>query len=260
MDELQRRIQIARGAVPADLALLNAQLVNVCSGECYPADVAIADGLVVGVSTPGEGYRGTKERDLQGRWLAPGLIDGHMHIESTMLVLSEFARIVTPRGITSVMLDPHEFANVMGVAGIRYVLESGRDLPLTAYVMLSSCVPASSFESPYRVLVADDLLPLLEDEHVLGLAEMMNMPGVLQGDEQVLAKIVATQRQGLVVDGHAPGLNGRDLCAYATAGVMSDHECTTLEEARQCVRLGMLLMIREGSAACMLDVVLAFVN
>jgi adenine deaminase len=158
------------------------------------------------------------------------------------------------------MLDPHEFANVMGVAGIRYVLESGRGLPLTAYIMLSSCVPASSFESPYRVLMAEDLLPLLEDDQVLGLAEMMNMPGVLRGDEQVLAKIVATQRQGLVVDGHAPGLNGSDLCAYATAGVMSDHECTTLEEARQRVRLGMWLMIREGSAACNLDALLPLVK
>jgi adenine deaminase len=260
MDELQRRIQIARGVIPADLVLRNAQLVNVCSGECYSADVAVADGLVVGVSAPGEGYRGHEERDLQGRWLAPGLIDGHMHIESTMLVLSEFTRIVTPRGVTTVMLDPHEFANVMGVAGISYVLESGRGLPLTAYVMLSSCVPASSFESPYRVLMADDLLPLLEDEHVLGLAEMMNMPGVLHGDEQVLAKIVATQRHGLVVDGHAPGLNGRDLCAYATAGVMSDHECTTLEEARQRIRLGMWLMIREGSAARNLDTLLPLVK
>ena len=151
-------------------------------------------------------YQGHEERDLQGRWLAPGLIDGHMHIESTMLVLAEFARIVVPRGVTAVMLDPHEFANVLGVAGIRYVLESGRGLPLSAYVMLSSCVPASSYESPYRVLMADDLLPLLEDERVLGLAEMMNMPGVLHGDEQVLAKIVATQQHGLVVDGHAPGL------------------------------------------------------
>src|SRR5205823_175616 len=248
MDRLQHRIQIARGAVPADLVLLNAQLVNVCSGECYPVDVAIADGFVVGVSAPGEGYRGLKERDLQGRWLAPGLMDGHMHIESTMLVLAEFARIVTPRGITTVMLDPHEFANVMGVEGIRYVLESGRDLPLNAYVMLSSCVPASSFESPNRILMAEDLLPLLQDKRVLGLAEMMNMPGVLHGDEQVLAKIAATQQRGLVVDGHAPGLSGHDLCAYATAGVMSDHECTSLEEARQRIRLGMWLMIREGSA------------
>jgi adenine deaminase len=260
MDGLQRRIWIARGEMPADLVLRNARLVNVCSGECYPADVAIADGLVVGVSTPGDGYYGHEERDLQGRWLAPGLIDGHMHIESTMLLLSEFTRLVTPRGITAVMLDPHEFANVMGVEGIRYVLESGRGLPLSVYVMLSSCVPASSYESPYRVLMADDLLPFLEDERVLGLAEMMDMPGVLHGDEQVLAKIVATQKHGLVVDGHAPGLSGRDLCAYAAAGVMSDHECTTLEEARQRIRLGLWLMIREGSAARNLDALLPLVK
>ncbi len=260
MDELRRRIRVARGEEPADLLLRNARLVNVCSGECYPADVALADGLVVGISTPGGGYRGHLERDLQGRWLAPALIDGHMHIESTMLVLSEFARIVVPRGVTTVMLDPHEFANVLGVEGIRYVLESGRGLPLNAYVMLSSCVPASSFESPYRVLMADDLLPLLQEERVLGLAEMMNMPGVLHGDEQVLAKIIATQRGGLVVDGHAPGLSEADLCAYATAGVMSDHECTTLEEARQRIRLGMWLMIREGSAARNLDDLLPLVK
>jgi adenine deaminase len=260
MDKLQRRIEMARGILPADLVLRNARLVNVCSGECYPADVAVADGLVVGISEPGAGYRGREERDVEGRWLAPGLIDGHMHIESTMLVLSEFARLVVPRGITAVMLDPHEFANVMGVEGIRYVLASGRGLPLTTYVMLSSCVPASSFESPYRVLMAEDLLPLLEEERVLGLAEMMNMPGVLQGDEQVLAKILATRRRGLVVDGHAPGLNELDLNAYATAGVMSDHECTTLEEARRRLRLGMWLMIREGSAACNLDALLPLVQ
>src|SRR5258706_11598863 len=260
MDGLQRRIRIARGEIPADLVLHNARLVNVCSGECYPADIAIADSRIVGVSAPGEDYWGHEERDLEGRWLAPGLIDGHMHIESTMLVLSEFARIVTPLGVAVVMLDPHEFANVMGVAGIRYVLESGRDLPLSVYVMLSSCVPASAFESPYRVLTADDLLPLLKEERVLGLAEMMNMPGVLHADEQVLAKIVAAQKHGLVVDGHAPGLDGRDLCAYATAGIMSDHECTTLEEARQRIRLGMWLMIREGSAARTLDTLLPLVK
>src|SRR5579863_1838925 len=260
MDKLQRRIQVARGVLPAELVLRNAKLVNVCSGECYPADIAITGGLIVGVSGPHGAYRGREERDLEGRWLAPGLIDGHMHIESTMLLLSEFARLVAPRGITAVMLDPHEFANVMGVEGIRYVLESGRNLPLSAYVMLSSCVPASSYESPYRVLTADDLLPLLEDERVLGLAEMMNMPGVLHGDEDVLAKIVATHRYGLVVDGHAPGLSGQDLCAYATAGVMSDHECTTVEEARQRLRLGMWLMIREGSAARNLDALLPLVK
>jgi adenine deaminase len=260
MDGLQRRIQIARGDMPADLVLRNARLINVCSGEYYPADIAIADGFVVGVSAPGDGYQGREERNLQGRWLAPGLIDGHMHIESTMLVLAEFARIVTPRGVTAVMLDPHEFANVLGIAGIHYVLESGRGLPLSTYVMLSSCVPASSYESPYRILMADDLLPLLEDQRVLGLAEMMNMPGVLHADEQVLAKIVATHKHGLVVDGHAPGLTGRDLCAYAAAGIMSDHECTTLEEARQRIRLGMWLMIREGSAARNLDTLLPLVK
>ena len=260
MEELRRRIRIARGEEPADLLLRNARLVNVCSGECYPADVALADGLIVGISEAGGRYRGHEERDLEGRWLAPALMDGHMHIESTMLVLSEFARLVVPRGVTTVMLDPHEFANVLGVEGIRYVLESGRGLPLNAYVMLSSCVPASSFESPYRILMADDLLPLLQDERVLGLAEMMNMPGVLHGDEQVLAKIIATQRSGLVVDGHAPGLSEADMCAYATAGVMSDHECSTLEEARLRIRLGMWLMIREGSAARNMDDLLPLVK
>src|SRR6202051_5082593 len=137
MDTLRRHIKVARGELMADSVLLNANLVNVCSGECYQADIAIVDGIIVGISEAGEGikYQGREERDLQGRWLAPGLIDGHMHIESTMLLLSEFTRIVTPRGITTVMLDPHEFANVMGVEGIRYVLASGRGLPLTAYVM-----------------------------------------------------------------------------------------------------------------------------
>jgi adenine deaminase len=260
MNRLQRRIQIARGSLLADLLLRNARLINVCSGECYLADVAVTDGLIVGVSEPAEGYHGHEERDLAGRWLSPGLIDGHMHIESTMLVLAEFARIVVPRGTTTVMLDPHEFANVLGVEGIRYVLAAGRDLPLSAYVMLSSCVPASSFESPNRVLMAEDLLPLLEDERVLGLAEMMNMPGVLQGDEQVLAKILATRQRGLVIDGHAPGLTHRDLNAYAVAGIMSDHECINLEEARQRIRLGMWLMIREGSAARNLDALLPLVQ
>jgi len=172
MDELRRRIQVARGELPADLVLRNANLVNVCSGECYLADVALADGRIVGIDTHDNvhtyRYHGRQERDLAGRWLAPGLIDGHMHIESTMLVLPEFARLVVPRGVTAVILDPHEFANVMGVEGIRYVLEAGRGLPLSTYVMLSSCVPASSFETPYRVLLADDLLPLLQEERVLG--------------------------------------------------------------------------------------------
>jgi adenine deaminase len=264
MNKLQRRIQVARGEVAADLLLRNAQLVNVCSGECYFADVAIVDGIVVGVYAHGDAplksHHGCEERDLQGRWLAPGLIDGHMHIESTMLTLSEFARLVVPRGVMAVILDPHEFANVMGVAGIRYVLESGLGLPLTSYVMLSSCVPASSFESPYRILLAHDLLPLLQDKRVLGLAEMMNIPGVLHADEQVLEKIYATLQHGLIVDGHASGVRGADLSAYAAAGIMSDHECTTVEEARERIRLGLWLMIREGSAAQNLAALLPIVQ
>src|SRR5689334_21004032 len=265
VEDLRRRIQVARGEIPADLVLRNAQLVNVCSGECYPADVALVDGYIASVqalepSLSAPRCQGREERDLQGRWLAPGLIDGHMHIESTMLVLSAFAQLVVPRGVTTVMLDPHEFANVMGVDGIRYVLASAQNLPLSAYVLLSSCVPASEFESPYRVLLAKDLLPLLQEERVLGLAEMMNVPGVLGADEQVLAKISATLQHGLVVDGHAPGLRGADLCAYAAAGIMSDHECTTLEEARERLRLGMWLMIREGSAARNLDALLPLIK
>ena len=268
---LRRRIEVARGEVPADLVLRNAKLVNVCSGEIYQADIAILAGLVVGVDAVDEHdaeeyniarkrYHGNEERDLQGRWVAPGLIDGHMHIESTMLTLPEFARIVVPRGVTTVMLDPHEFANVMGVEGIRYVLESSKHLPLSAYVMLSSCVPASAFESPYQVLQAEDLLPLLDDERVLGLAEMMNVPGVLQGDEQVLAKIAATLRHARVVDGHAPGVHSFDLNAYAASGIQSDHECVTVDEARQRIRLGMWLMIREGSAAQNLHALLPLVQ
>ncbi|RAQ95610.1 adenine deaminase [Thermogemmatispora tikiterensis] len=260
VEGLRQRIRVARGEEPADLVLRNARLVNVCSGECYPADIAIAGGRIAGISEPRGDYCGQQERDLEGRWLAPGLMDGHMHIESTMLVLSEFARLVVPRGVTAVMLDPHEFANVSGVAGIRFVLETARGLPLDAFVLLSSCVPASQYETPYRPLLASDLLPLLSEERVLGLAEMMNMPGVLNGDEEVLAKIAATLNHGLVVDGHAPGLQGRDLCAYASAGISSDHECTTVAEARERLRLGMWLMIREGSAARNLEALLPLIQ
>jgi adenine deaminase len=260
VEGLRQRIRVARGEEPADLVLRNARLVNVCSGECYPADIAIAGGRIAGISEPRGNYGGQQERDLEGRWLAPGLMDGHMHIESTMLVLSEFARLVVPRGVTAVMLDPHEFANVSGIAGIRFVLETARGLPLDAFVLLSSCVPASQYETPYRPLLASDLLPLLSEERVLGLAEMMNMPGVLNGDEEVLAKIAATLNHGLVVDGHAPGLQGRDLCAYAAAGISSDHECTTVAEARERLRLGMWLMIREGSAARNLEALLPLIQ
>lgn len=243
---LAHRIAVARGQAPADLVLRGGRLLNVCTGRVEAEDVAVAEGQVVAL---GPGYRAGREVDLEGRFLLPGLIDAHMHLESTMMVLGEFARTVVPHGTTAVVLDPHEFANVLGLEGIRYVLDSGRDVPLSTYVMLSSCVPASAFETPLQPLSAADLAPLLEHPKVLGLAEMMDVAGVLAGNHDVLAKIEAVRALGGVVDGHAPGLSGRDLCAYATAGPMSDHESSTPAEARERLRLGLWLMVREGSAA-----------
>ncbi|MHB1500686.1 MAG: adenine deaminase [Candidatus Dormibacteria bacterium] len=254
---LAHRIAVARGQAPADLVLRGARLLNVCTGLVEAEDVVVAEGRVVALGT---GYRAQREVDLEGRFLVPGLIDAHMHLESTMMVLAEFARTVVPHGTTTVVLDPHEFANVLGIEGIRYVLDSGRDLPLSAYVMLSSCVPASSFETPLRPLRAADLVPLLEHSRVLGLAEMMDVAGVLSGDPDVLAKIEAVRALGGLVDGHAPGLSGRDLCAYATAGPMSDHECSTPAEARERLRLGMWLMVREGSATRNLQALLPVIQ
>ncbi len=226
--------------------LRNARVLSVVTGELLAGDVVVQDGHVVAI---GSGYEGVREHDLGQAVVVPGLIDAHMHLESTMLGLAEFSRAAVPHGTTSVVLDPHEFANVLGVDGIRHVLASGRGLPLDAFVMLSSCVPASPFESPRGPLAVADLLPLLAEERVLGLAEVMDMAGVLAGAEPVLAKIEAARRRGGLVDGHAPGLSGRDLCAYAASGIMSDHECTTAEEARERLRLGMWLMVRQGSAA-----------
>lgn len=250
---IARRLRIASGEEPADLVLRRANVVNLCSGEIYLDDVVIADGRVV---TLGAGYEGLAEHDLEGRYLAPGLIDGHMHLESTMMVMGEFARTVVPHGTTTVVIDPHEFANVLGLEGIHYVLDSARGVPLNVYAMLSSCVPASPLESPRAPLLAADLLPLLYDPRVLGLAEVMDVAGVLRGDEQVVAKIEAAQRRGLRVDGHAPGLRGHALGIYAAAGIQSDHECATVDEAREKLRLGMWLMAREGSAARNLETLL----
>ncbi len=256
---IARRIRVARGEEPGDLLLRNGQLVNVCSGEIYPAEILIVEGTIAAIGQPGE-YEARASRDLGGRFLVPGLIDGHMHIESTMMTLAHFAQVVVPRGTTTVIIDPHEYANVLGVEGIRYALASGRNLPLTVYAVLSSCVPASPLESPRQALSAADLLPLLEDDRVLGLAEMMDVSGVLHADPQVLAKIEATRARRRVVDGHAPGVRGRDLNAYTAAGIMSDHESTSIDEAREKLRLGMWLMVREGSAARNLETLLPLIK
>ncbi len=240
---LEERIRVALGEEPADLVLRNARLVNVFSGEVHPADVALHAGRVVGIGD----YSGREEIDLQGHYLCPGFIDGHVHLESAMVHPAEFARAVVPRGTTTVVADPHEIANVMGVAGVRYMIEATAGLPLNVYLMAPSCVPASPLETAGASLGPADLADLFQEERVLGLAEMMNFPGVLRRVPEVLEKLRVAG--GRPVDGHAPGLTGKELCAYIAAGIGSDHECTNLAEALEKLRLGMAIMIREGSTA-----------
>src|SRR6476660_3419777 len=241
MRNLEEKLSIARGERPAELIFKNANLVNVLSGEIYQTHVAVQDGRVIGVGD----YQGNKVIDLKGAHLAPSLIDSHFHVESSMLTMPEFARAVVPHGTGACVIDPHEYANVLGLDGIRYVLESSRNLPLDFFIMLPSCVPATPFETAGARLTADDLRLMIADERVAGIAELMNYPGVFLGDESELAKIAAGK--GKNIDGHAPGLRGKNLNAYALAGVRSDHESTEVEEAREKVRLRMHILLREGS-------------
>ncbi len=241
MRDEQHKLRIARGEEPAEVVFQNANLVNVLSGEIYRTNVAVADGRVVGVGD----YEGQKAIDLEGAFLAPSLIDGHFHVESSMLTMPEFARAVTPHGTGVVVIDPHEYANVLGLDGIRYVLESSKNLPLDFFIMLPSCVPATHLETAGARLTADDLKLMIADERIAGVAELMNYPGVYLGQESELAKIRAGK--GKAIDGHAPGLKGKNLNAYVLAGVRSDHESTELEEAQEKLRLGMHLLLREGS-------------
>jgi adenine deaminase len=242
--ELRRKlIEVARGDAPADTLLKNARLVNVRSGEIHDADIAIYDGRVAGFGD----YTARETIDLEGQHVCPGLIDAHVHIESSMVTVPEFVRAIVPRGTTAVITDPHEIANVLGVPGIRYMLDSSEGLPLHAFVMASSCVPATDMETAGAALEAADLEPLFQHPRVIGLAEVMNFPGVFLGVPEVLAKIEAAGDRP--VDGHSPGLSGLPLNAYAAAGIGSDHECTQLEEAREKLRRGMHIFIREGTTA-----------
>ncbi len=253
-EKLGRIIKVARGEEEADLLFKNARLVNVLSGEIHEADVAVADSRVVGLGD----YQAKEVLDLQGAYLCPGLIDGHVHIESSMLRIPEFARVVVPHGTTTVIADPHEIANVLGLDGIKYMMESSKGNPLRVYFMLSSCVPSSDLETAGSRLMAYDLAPLLGEEWVVGVAEMMNYPGVLVRDEDVMEKIRIAE--GKRVDGHAPHLSGRDLNAYIASGICSDHESTSLEEAREKLQKGMYIMIREGSAATNVEALLPLVT
>ncbi len=257
MSQLEQSIAAARGDVESDLVLKGGRLVDVLAGEIYEADVAVLDGIVVGV---GDGYAGRQEVDCRNRWISPAFIDGHMHVESSLVTLPEFARAVLPRGTVTVVLDPHEIANVHGLEGIRYILDSRRGLPLRAFVMASSCVPATHMETAGAELGVDELMELLDEDGVLGLAEMMNFPGVVHGDPVVLAKLEAARKRGVPIDGHSPGLRGTGLNAYAVGGPGSDHECTTLEEAREKLRRGLRLMIREASTARNLETLLPIVT
>ena len=239
---LADKIKAARGQTKCHLLLKNAKVVNVYSAEIMETDVAIYEDTIIGLGT---GYRGEEEVNLKGMYLTPGFIDGHVHIESSMVEVPQFARAVVPLGTTSVVADPHEIANVLGYEGIRYMMESSKYNPLSVFFMLSSCVPSSPLETAGSELRAFDIFHFLREKWVLGLAEMMNYPGVLNAEPDVLdkIKIVPDKR----IDGHAPGLSGKDLNAYVAAGVESDHECTTEDEAREKLRLGMYVMLREGS-------------
>ena len=241
--DLKSLIRHARGADAADLVLRNARVVNVLSGEIVPTDIAVAGEYIVGLGS----YAASEEVDLGGAYVAPGLIDAHVHIESALVPPAEFARAVVPHGTTTVITDPHEIANVLGLEGIRFMFESAKYGPLSMYIMVSSCVPATSMATSGAVLHGYDLFPLKSDPWVLGLGEVMNFPGVIIGDDGVLEKIGAFRDR--VIDGHCPSLSGRALQAYVAAGVRSDHESTTAAEALEKLRLGMMIMIREGTVA-----------
>jgi adenine deaminase len=254
MNDLSRRLAVARGDEPADLVVRGGRVLSVHTREWLEADIAICDGWIAGVGS----YQGRETIDADGRHVVPGLIDAHMHLESSLLLVDEFAKLVLPLGTTTVIADPHEIANVLGSDGVHWLIDACADLPLDVFFMAPSCVPASRFESPRRPLTAGDLEGLLRRHRVLGLAEMMNFPGVIGGDPEELAKLALHGARH--VDGHAPGVLGPRLQAYAAAGIRSDHEATTIEEGRERLRSGLWLLIREASAARNLDSLLPLIG
>ena len=254
MRNIQQKLAIARGEQRAELLFKNARVVNVFSGEIHKTNVAVEDGRVIGFGD----YRAKKIIDLKNAYLAPSLIDGHFHVESSMLTAPEFVRAVVPHGTGAVVIDPHEYANVLGLDGIRYILESTKNLAVDFFIMLPSCVPATHLETAGAHLTANDLKLMISDERVAGIAELMNFPGVFLGAKSELAKIAAGK--GKAIDGHAPGLRGKNLNAYALAGVRSDHESVEVAEAREKLRLGMHILLREGSTERNLEHLLPLVN
>ena len=243
MASLKESIRVASGQGKVDLLIKNGRVVNVFSGQIERTDVAIWNGLIVGFGD----YQAKKVLDVEGAFLCPGLIDGHVHIESSMVTIPEFARAILPHGTTTVVADPHEIANVLGPKGVRFMAASAEGIPLNVFFMIPSCVPATHMETAGAVLRAEDIRALLKEPWALGLAEMMNFPGVIHGDPEVLKKIEAAE--GKRIDGHAPFLSGKGLSAYVVAGIRSDHEATTLKEAKEKLNRGMWIMAREGTTA-----------
>lgn len=251
VESMKTRIEVAMGERPADLVFTGGRVVNVFTGEILGQDVALCGGMVAAV---GSGYRGRETVSLQGEFLLPGFIDGHLHIESSTLTPSGLAGALAPHGCTALVADPHEIANVMGLPGIRFMLEDSKGAPLDVFFTAPSCVPATEMETSGATLGAEDLTELLQEPRILGLAEMMNYPGVLMGAPPVLQKLVLFQDR--ILDGHSPLLTGAPLQAYVSSGIRSDHETTSLEEGREKLSSGMFLMIREASSARNLETLL----
>lgn len=241
----QRIIAVAAGREKADLVLKNAKYLNVFSNEFLSGDIAVANGLIAGVGK----YDGKTEIDVSGKLVLPGFIDAHIHLESSMVAPAEFAKAVVAHGTTTVITDPHEITNVMGIDGVEYMIQASQNLPIDVHFMMPSCVPATEIDESGAELDCKDIDLYLDNKKVLGLAEMMNYVGVINGDKNVLSKIVTSQAHHKKIDGHAPELSGNDLNAYIAAGVYSDHECSTFENALEKLRKGQFIMIREGTAA-----------
>lgn len=246
--KLQKRIATSQGSLPADFILRNAMVADVFSLTWIQADIVVSDGQIIAIDRSGS-FQALSEMDAKGRYVIPGLIDGHIHIESSMLTPSAFGDVLLPHGVTTVVTDPHEIANVAGIEGIQFMLDDAAKSPMDIYVMLPSCVPSTSFEHAGAILQAEDLFPLLTHPSVIGLAEVMDYPAVLNGDESMLAKIAMTQHAKLRIDGHGAGLQHHQIRGYRVAGIQTDHECTSADEALDRVEQGMYVLIREGSAA-----------
>lgn len=249
-------IRVAQGLAPAELVLKNARYLNVFTREFLMGDIAVSDGVIAGI---GE-YSGKTEIDIAGKTVVPGFMDAHLHLESSIVAPSQYARTVVPHGTTAIMADPHEIANVLGKKGIDYMLAQTENLPLHVYFMIPSCVPATAFDESGAEICAEDVKEYLKHERVLGLAEMMNYPGVLGCDPEVLKKMEYTLLEGKCIDGHAPGILGKSLAGYVAAGAKSDHECVDIKEAQEKIRSGQYVMIREGTAGKNLESLVELLN